>query len=174
MINKLTRNIKVLVFLSAICLSAAFLLPLSAEGQTSAPSASSGAAAPGDASGEAPAEGAEEIPAVPAAPVPPPQTAAPNESALDLLMRERSNDILELAQDANKMLQDARALAPEYNKNLQEADTSLGSLLRLYQLSMGWPREFVRKMTRRSMPTPMPRVGGRPVSMALRKSSSKS
>jgi small-conductance mechanosensitive channel len=60
---------------------------------------------------------------------------------MDLLLRERSNDLLSLADDANKMLGDARSLAIQYNRSLQETDASLGNFLSLYQISKGHPME---------------------------------
>ncbi|MDR2339333.1 MAG: mechanosensitive ion channel [Deltaproteobacteria bacterium] len=124
----------------AVVLAMFLALALLAHGPAMAQGTAAPAATP--AEGAEPAEGAgAEALTTPSAPVPPPQAAAPNESALDLLLRERANDLLGLADEANKMIESARSLAPAYNEALQEADTSLSSLLRLYQISKGHPME---------------------------------
>ncbi|MDR2352133.1 MAG: mechanosensitive ion channel [Deltaproteobacteria bacterium] len=74
-------------------------------------------------------------PTTEALPLPPRRPADPDESALEQLMRERSNDLLGIADDADKMLDEARSYALEFHILEESIETSLGNFLRLYQIS---------------------------------------
>ncbi|MDR2405791.1 MAG: mechanosensitive ion channel [Deltaproteobacteria bacterium] len=154
MIKKISPNFIIIIFLVLCALGLSLpALAQAPSAQAPAQGASDGAAPSGASStpSDAGAEGGEAAePLADPEPVPPKQAAGPDESAVNLLMRERANDLLGLADDANKMLEEARTLSPGYNQSLQQTDTSLGNFLRLYQISKGHPMEqddILRQLT---------------------------